>query len=264
MQSRHSLSRTRWTVATLRNGFSWVSVVALIGVAATYSTIAWVFPFLVDPTAEVDWLLTAIWTIMTIALVWDVSPSRDLKLIVVGLGGGLVIETWGTQTELWTYFTKERPPLWIIPAWPIAALSIDRLARIVDVHVPELRRLAGLYWLILPGFVCVFARFMWPAIQHPTSIGVLILMVAVTVVGARHDRDVSLFLAGAFFGIFLEYWGTSRRCWTYYSGQIPPVEAVLAHGFATVAFARSVQLLDGLYVQFVAWRQRAAATSAQT
>ena len=51
--------------------------------------------------------------------------------------GGLVIEAWGTQTLLWTYYTAERPPLWIIPAWPIASLTIDRLARLADRLLPE-------------------------------------------------------------------------------------------------------------------------------
>ena len=62
----------------------------------------------------------------------------------------------------------------------------------------------------------------------------------------RPGRDAVLFVAGASLGIFLEYWGTSRRCWVYYSGQVPPAEAVFAHGFASVAFARGVQLIEAV------------------
>ena len=36
------------------------------------------------------------------------------------------------QAHLWIYYTRERPPLWIIPAWPIASLSIDRLTRLLN------------------------------------------------------------------------------------------------------------------------------------
>jgi hypothetical protein len=47
------------------------------------------------------------------------------------------------------------------------------------------------------------------------------------------------FLAGAGLGYFLEVWGTTRQCWTYYTFQTPPFFAVLAHGMAAVAFWRA-------------------------
>ena len=45
-----------------------------------------------------------------------------------------------------------------------------------------------------------------------------------------------VFAAGAGLGYFLELWGTTRECWTYYTLQTPPLFAVLAHGAAAVAF----------------------------
>ena len=78
-----------------------------------------------------------------------------------------------------------------------------------------------------------------PGVGAPASWVVVALLVGVPLVGRRPDRDVAIFLAGALLGVFLEYWGTSRRCWTYYTRAVPPVEAVLAHGFAAVAFARA-------------------------
>jgi hypothetical protein len=50
------------------------------------------------------------------------------------------------------------------------------------------------------------------------------------------------FIAGSGLGYFLELWGTTRYCWTYYTLQTPPFFAVLAHGMAAVAFWRVVQL----------------------
>lgn len=61
-----------------------------------------------------------------------------------------------------------------------------------------------------------------------------------------------LFIAGAALGVFLEYWGTTRFCWTYYTREKPPFEAALAHGFATVAFARGVQGM--FWVKRLLWR----------
>ena len=72
-----------------------------------------------------DWLLLGVFTFMTLTIIAHANLGRDALIVFVGMLGGLVIESWGTQTNLWHYFTAERPPLWIIPAWPIASLSID-------------------------------------------------------------------------------------------------------------------------------------------
>jgi hypothetical protein len=58
---------------------------------------------------------------------------------------------------------------------------------------------------------------------------------------------VLVFIAGTALGYFLELWGTTRECWTYYTGQTPPLFAVLAHGMAAVAFWRA-----GLLTKYLA------------
>lgn len=55
------------------------------------------------------------------------------------------------------------------------------------------------------------------------------------------------FAAGAGLGYFLELWGTTRECWTYYTLQTPPLFAVLAHGMAAVAFWRAGLVLKMLW-----------------
>src|SRR5574341_589505 len=77
----------------------------------------------------VDWLLLGIFGFMSITIITRANLKTDLLIVFVGVCGGLAIESWGTQTNLWHYYTAERPPLWIIPAWPIASLSIDRITR---------------------------------------------------------------------------------------------------------------------------------------
>src|SRR5678816_2148206 len=77
----------------------------------------------------IDWLLLGIFGFMSITIISHANIKTDLLIIFVGICGGLAIESWGTQTNLWHYYTAERPPLWIIPAWPIASLSIDRITR---------------------------------------------------------------------------------------------------------------------------------------
>ena len=80
---------------------------------------------------QMDWLLLGIFALMSLLIMSGADLCRDAGGIC-GLVGGLVIESWGTQTLLWRYYTTERPPLWIIPAWPIASLAIDRMVREMD------------------------------------------------------------------------------------------------------------------------------------
>jgi hypothetical protein len=238
-------STWRW----VRDGWGRRSVVALLVLCVCYGLVGWSWRNLFDPSQGMDWLLAGIWVFMSLLLVWRLDLRRDGALLLVGAMGGAVIEWWGTTSQLWHYFTAERPPLWILPAWPVAAMAVDRVARIGLRVWPFLGRLGRGYWVLLPAFVLLMTRFVWPRVDVRSTQVVILLMIGVTFVGARPRRDVLLFVAGASLGLFLEYWGTSRRCWTYYTEQVPPVEAVLAHGFASVAFARAwqgVSLLFGL------------------
>jgi hypothetical protein len=234
------------------------SLVALAVLVLTGAAVGYRWSDLIDVDGGMDWLLVGIWLWMAALLTWNVRPRRDLVVLAVGLGGGAFIEWWGTQTQLWHYFTAERPPLWILPAWPVAALSIDRLAHFLDLArgraearrpVPaSFYRVA--YWLLLPGYMLWMFTFMGPTWSTTASRVVGVLMLAVVLRSKQHRRDVVMFAAGSLLGLFLEYWGTSRECWTYYTAQVPPAVAVFAHGFAAVVFARctdvGMALLEGL------------------
>ena len=65
-----------------------------------------------------DWLLVGIFAFMTLTIMSRANLRLDALIVFVGMFGGLVIESWGTQTNLWHYYTAERPPIWVIPAWP--------------------------------------------------------------------------------------------------------------------------------------------------
>ncbi len=195
---------------------------------------------------QLDWLLIGIFFVMSLLIMVGADLRTDTWILLVGLAGGLVIESWGTQTELWTYYTLERPPLWIIPAWPIASLSIDRLVRLLD----GAKRLKmpgwhfGLaYWLIFPAFFMLMITFVWPTIDKPLTVTALLFCLLLIIKPVEKRLAVLTFLAGAGLGYFLERWGTTRLCWTYYTQQTPPLFAVLAHGMAAVAFWRTALLL---------------------
>jgi hypothetical protein len=210
---------------------------------------------------QVDWLLLSIFAAMSLLIMAVADLKADALVVFVGLAGGLVIESWGTQTELWTYYTLERPPLWIIPAWPIASLSIDRLVRILRHTLRRLvQRLATsshpavfpiLYWLLFPAFYALMLAFVWPVRTKSLTLTSLLLCALLTLTPTDYRLAVLTFAAGSGLGYFLERWGTTRSCWTYYTQQTPPLFAVLAHGMAAVAFWRVGLLIRQLLQSFL-------------
>lgn len=194
---------------------------------------------------QMDWLLIGVFLAMSLLIMARPDLKSDVLIVAVGLAGGLVIESWGTQTHLWTYYTNERPPLWIVPAWPIASLAIDRLTRLLGRIFDERyrRSLAVLYWLIFPTFYLLMLNFVWPTLDQSLTVGALVICALITLTPTDYRVATLTFAAGAGLGYFLERWGTTRECWNYYTRETPPLFAVLAHGLAAVAFWRVGRLV---------------------
>ena len=208
-----------------------------------------------------DWLLLGIFFVMTLLIMAGADLRSDWKIVFIGLAGGLAIEGWGTQTWLWTYYTFERPPLWIIPAWPIASLSIDRLVRLLSLALPSLKRPVErlLYWLVFGIFFVLMIVFVWPTLDKSLTIASLCLVIYLILTPTDYRLALITFLAGSALGYFLELWGTTRQCWTYYTMQTPPFFAVLAHGMAAVAFWRSLLILE----RVLAWLRSLSKSAAK-
>lgn len=213
-----------------------------------------------------DWLLLGIFGFMSITIIARANLRSDLLIIFVGVCGGLAIESWGTQTNLWHYYTAERPPLWIIPAWPIASLSIDRITRaIIFLTTKDTKVTKGLkknsfvyftslvvnfktlYWLTFGSFLTLMLVFVAPTFDKSFTWLALILSTLLILTPTDHRYALLTFIAGSGLGYYLELWGTTRECWTYYTFQKPPLFAVLAHGMAAVAFWRAGLLVKGLW-----------------
>ena len=214
----------------------------------------------------IDWLLLGVFIFMSLTIMAHADLRQDALIVFVATLGGLVIESWGTQTNLWHYYTAERPPLWIIPAWPIATLSIDRITRLLRWVIKRFdskyiknhkRRTYGgrpfqdlifriLYWIIFIGFYMLMLYFVAPTFGKSFTIMALLLVALLIGTPTDYRYSVLVFVAGAGLGYFLERWGTTRECWTYYTNQTPPFFAVLAHGMAAVSFWRA-----GLMVKLV-------------
>jgi hypothetical protein len=214
-----------------------------------------------------DWLLIGIFLFMSLTIIAHADLRPDARIVFVGALGGLTIESWGTQTELWTYYTLERPPLWIIPAWPIASLSIDRLTRLLAwladrtariLPVPPGLGFGTLYWPAFAGFYALMLAFTAPTFDKPFTLAALALCALLILTPGDRRIAVLTFAAGAGLGYFLELWGTTRQCWTYYTMQTPPLFAVLAHGMAAVAFWRAGLLVESMAGRWLALRSAGA------
>jgi hypothetical protein len=205
----------------------------------------------------IDWLLIGIFGFMSVTIIARANLKTDLLIVFVGICGGLAIESWGTQTNLWHYYTAERPPLWIIPAWPIASLSIDRITRVLffltakvtTEHKGE-KVFKALYWLTFVPFLALMLVFVVPTFDKSFTWLALILCILLVFTPMDYRFALLTFVAGTGLGYYLEVWGTTRQCWTYYTFQTPPLFAVLAHGMAAVAFWRAGRMLKTLWGRF--------------
>lgn len=205
----------------------------------------------------IDWLLLGIFGFMSITIISRANLKTDLLIIFVGICGGLAIESWGTQTNLWHYYTAERPPLWIIPAWPIASLSIDRITRALNWMIDQLAdrftftippsTFLILYCLTFASFLSLMLVFVAPTFDKSYTWLSLLLCVLLILTSTDYRFAFLTFLAGTALGYFLELWGTTRECWTYYTFQKPPLFAVLAHGMAAVAFWRAGLIMKSVW-----------------
>lgn len=236
----------RWTRA------SYLVLSVFLATLALFATVWW--PLVEDYLAwldprqpvwtQLDWLLLSIFTFMTLLITMGADVRLDARIATVGLAGGLVIESWGTHSGLWFYFTQERPPLWILPAWPVASLTIERIRRLLDRLLPQHpKAFVALHAILHAGFLALLVSFTWPTRGEPLTLLVWLLCLLLALAPGDTRQSVLAFAAGAGLGYFLELWGTTRQCWTYYTLQTPPPFAVLAHGLAAVAFGRTSELL---------------------
>jgi len=208
-----------------------------------------------------DWLLLGVFAFMSLTIVARANLKTDALIVFVGVCGGLAIESWGTQTNLWHYYTAERPPLWIIPAWPIASLSIDRITRSLNWLIERVTKsgkqtalnslFTTLYWLTFASFLTLMLVYIAPTFDKSYTLLSLALCILLILTPTNYRYAFLTFVAGAGLGYYLELWGTTRECWTYYTLETPPLFAVLAHGMAAVAFWRA-----GLVLRMVGGRIR--------
>ena len=103
-----------------------------------------------------------------------------------------------------------------------------------------------LYWITFASFLLLMLVFISPTFDKSYTWFALILCILLISTPTDYRYALLTFIAGSGLGYYLELWGTTRECWTYYTRETPPLFAVLAHGMAAVAFWRA-----GLVVKMI-------------
>ena len=107
-----------------------------------------------------------------------------------------------------------------------------------------------LYWITFASFLSLMLVFVAPTFDKSftwLSLGLCVLLILTP---TDYSYALLTFMAGSALGYYLELWGTTRECWTYYTYQTPPLFAILAHGMAAVAFWRAGLMLKILWGKF--------------
>ncbi|MDD5628685.1 MAG: hypothetical protein PHU21_06445 [Elusimicrobia bacterium] len=146
-----------------------------------------------------------------------ITPKRDLCIVFYAALLGWIVEAWGTRTGVWAYYTREAPPLWIIPGWILGALVIDRAAEAVESRfgawLAPRRRV--LYWGFAAAYAAVFWAFVLPAAPRLSSAAVFALLAA-PLLYRPDPRDARFLLTGLVYVFCADFWGTTNNCWAYY------------------------------------------------
>ncbi|MFA6093175.1 MAG: hypothetical protein WCU88_12215 [Elusimicrobiota bacterium] len=149
------------------------------------------------------------------------KPKKDALTVIIAGALGFLVEAWGTRTGLWSYYTGERPPLWIIPAWSLGALVLDRVARALEERfsrrIPEtaLAALSDALLLFFALFGGAFAAACGAGPMH----WLLPACLALGLRWARAPLDAWVLAGGLPCVFFADLWGTTNLCWTYRCAQ---------------------------------------------
>jgi hypothetical protein len=155
-------------------------------------------------------ILAAAWR----AIPATARPARDVPVLLLATLAGWAAEAWGTRLGLWRYYTGERPPLWIVPAWPLGAAVVDRLAAAMRARWGPAP--AAAYWCAAAAALATCACFCAPWLGRPAAWAGLAAAAAAVAAGPDAAADFWTLAAGLGAVFFADLWGTTNGCWTYY------------------------------------------------
>jgi len=185
-----------------------------------------------------------------------VSPRRDATMFLLASIGGFLIESWGTQTGLWTYYTGETPPLWIIPAWPLGTLIIDRMSEKAKARWAERVGDAAVwgYWAFAVTCPLIVSWFAWTRMSHPGTPLMILTFILAFYLKPDPKEDFWILIGGKFYVFFAVFWGATNNCWRYHiqTGSFSSLAAgivveLFCDSALVLTFIRLTRLAERLY-----------------
>jgi hypothetical protein len=144
-------------------------------------------------------------------------PRSDPYLLAAAAAAGWTVEAWGTRSGLWSYYTGQTPPPWILVAWTAGALVVARLA---ETPSPVWARVPGgswrpVFWGFLAAAQAMGLPFVWS--RSPAAGTALLLgLGAFLAWRPRPERDGPALAAGFVCVLFADLWGTTNSCYRYH------------------------------------------------
>ncbi len=141
-----------------------------------------------------------------------ITPQKDATMFLIACIGGFLIESWGTQTGLWTYYTKETPPLWIIPAWPLGTLIIDRMSVQAKEKYGRFvgdRAIYG-YWAFAVICPLIISWFAWTRMEHIGTPIIIATFLLAFYFKPNPKEDFWILVGGKFY-VFFAIGGSGSR-----------------------------------------------------
>lgn len=201
-------------------------------IAGVFAAVAlWRFDLVLQAARATQWSLArggaARWKVLgeaglfaaILAAAWraipaSTRPAHDAAVMLLAFAGGWAVEAWGTRLGIWSYYTGERPPLWIVPAWSVGAALVERLGEAARARWGPAPRAA--YWAAAAAAFAVCVLTCRPFLAAPQAWAGLALVGAALAAKPAEADEFWTLTAGFCAVFFADLWGTTNGCWSYY------------------------------------------------
>ena len=146
-------------------------------------------------------------------------PGHDAAVLAAGLAAGWLAECWGTRLGLWSYYTSEQPPLWVVPAWGLGCLAVERTAQTLQERCLGRIRSRALelgYWVLAVSAMLYCAAFSWPWRGQAGTMAAWLVLAGALFWRPRPGSDFWPLATGIVCVSAADLWGTTNGCWRYY------------------------------------------------
>ena len=181
-------------------------------------------------------------------IVYKSDFRTDIPLFLSAFVLGYWGEWWGTTRGVWTYVTKETPPINVIFFWGVCLLAVYHLhlvfrgnrEKMVDKRAAKIM-MVTLFVLPLIGLALTWkgiVRVDWFKVVDVHPIAATLLCLVLILRDFELRETFWIFVCGTFIGGFLEHYSTAAGGYRYITGEGIPLLIAPLWGIACVAMVK--------------------------